>query len=150
MRRSVTCIGMGTLMLASVLVIPVTQAEVYKWVDDQGVVNYAESPGPNQNTEKLATEKSSTPSASQDGEAAAGQDANKATAQAGADAQYRENLEKLKKSCEESRKNLALLKGNMPVSKEIEGKFVTLNPEQRQAEIDDLEKSIQERCSGVQ
>lgn len=147
MRLSVKHIGMGTLMLANVLAIPGIQAEVYKWVDEQGVVNYTKSPpGPSRDAKKLNIDGTRTESRTEDKGSTTAEDAEKLEAQSEATARYKENLEKLKKSCEKSRNNLALFKGDMPVSMEIEGKFVTLTPEQRQAEIDNLEKSIQEHC----
>lgn len=150
MRLSVKHSGIGIIMLASTFFLPGTQADVYKWVDEQGIINYTKSPpASTRDAEKLTIDKAITESGAQEEQSEATEDAEIMATQSAANAKYKENLEKLKKSCKESRKNLGLLKGDMPVSKEIEGKFVTLNPEQRQAEIDDLEKSIQERCSGM-
>ena len=149
MRLSVRYIGMGSLMLISALGIPISHAEVYKWVDEHGVVNYAETPSPNQNAEKLSVE-AATQAGAQAEKGAEAKEADKASEQADADARYKANLEELKKRCNESSFNLGLLKGDKPVSKEIDGKIVILSPEQRQAEIDSLEKSIQERCTGLQ
>ena len=152
MRLSVRYIGMGSLMLATALGVPVTHAEVYKWVDEHGVVNYAETPNPGQNAEKMGVEtatKSGT-QAEEAQQAAETKDADTPAAQSEGDEKYQENLEKLKQSCVSARRNLGLLKSDVPARTEVDGRVVTLSLEQRKAEIGKWEKYIQESCSGLE
>ena len=82
MRLSVKHIGMGTLMLANLLAIPGIQAEVYKWVDEQGVVNYTKSPpGSSRDAKKLNIDGTRTESRAEDERTTTAEDAEKLKAE---------------------------------------------------------------------
>lgn len=120
-------------------------AQVYKWVDAQGVTHYDSAPPTGQQTEKVDIQK--PPLAG----SVATQPAPE-NPQAAIDAKVRQQAKageaKRKANCEIIRTNLAKLKTYERIREPAEGGdgYKRLSEQERQARIDETEKMIAEYC----
>ncbi|WP_152226089.1 DUF4124 domain-containing protein [Pseudomonas sp. SCB32] len=147
MRRT---IFLGSLLLA--LAPTVMAAQVYKWVDAQGVTHFGAQPpegtsasavntntAPPKSNFPLPTPKPVTAPSTDDKQKAADDKVKQDVAQE--DARRAQN-------CSQARENLAQLKNNPRVRvKEENGDYRRITEEERQARIGDNEKTIQANCN---
>jgi len=142
MRRT---IFLGSLLLA--LAPTVMAAQVYKWVDAQGVTHFGSQPpegtsasavntntAPPKSNFPLPTPKPTPPPSVDDKQKAVDDKVKQEVAQQEA------------QRCAKARENLAQLKNNPRIRVEDKGGYRYINEDERQARIGENEKAIQESC----
>ena len=137
-------------MLAATLTLAVTcatgqAAQIYKWVDAQGVTHFDAQPPAGQSAQEIESQKPVTPPPA----APVQPDANQE--QQAADAKVKKQVAaqdaKRKEYCERQRTNLAQLQNNPRVREEVNGEFRRFTEEERQARIAEVKKSIDDTCN---
>jgi len=130
------------------LLMPVAQAaQIYKWVDAQGVTHFdAQPPAGNAATavdtvKPVAPPPSSPPKAATDGAAQQKALDNQVKRQVA------EQEQQLEKFCTGARTNLAQLNNNPRIRQEVDGELKRLNEEERQQKIRETQQMIDEHCS---
>ncbi len=140
------------LLIAVCLLAPTAPAEVYKWVDDQGVTQYSQTPPPNNEYDAVSTDPAPTPDpsvaerlkAARDALDASGAERAKQQAQARKDS---EQAAKRRAECDVLRERLATLENNPRINTYGEGGQVErLSEEKRQADITQLRTLIGKDC----
>ncbi len=123
-------------------------AQVYKWVDSQGVTHFDAQPPSGQNTTEVNTPKPVAPpplTAPKPRSPAQGEAAQRAADQQ-VQQQVQQQDDQMAQFCDTSRNNLAQLQGNPRVRQEIGGQLQRLTEEDRQAKIALMQKQIAENC----
>lgn len=142
---------MRWMILAATLTIAVAPAvgqaaQIYKWVDAQGVTHFDAQPPAGQAAQAIDTGKPvaappAPPPQSQDG----------AREQEAVDAKVRKQVAaqeaKRKEACDEQRTNLAQLQNNPRVRQEVNGEFRRFTEEERQARIAEVKKYLDDQCN---
>ena len=137
-----------------------SQAEIYKWVDSNGGVNYTATPPVQEkkrvkatNIEdriKAAAGKYRPPANSSSKDGAETNQENSADQGTEGEAKLAGPDKKLIKYCENQRDNLKQLKKNYRnVWIDVKGKKTNLDQEQRKQKVEYLQTRIQEDCKGV-
>jgi len=123
-------------------------AQIYKWVDEQGVTHFDAQPPAGQNVTQVDAAKP-VPAPAQVPPKAPSVNQGKVAQQA-ADRQVRQQVqdqeEKMAAFCDTSRKNLAQLQNNPRVRQNMGGELRRLTEEERQAKITLTQKQIDENC----
>ncbi|MEB0044673.1 MULTISPECIES: DUF4124 domain-containing protein [unclassified Pseudomonas] len=119
-------------------------AQIYKWVDAQGVTHFDAQPPQGQQSTALATPpppavKPATPLRSS---TTGAQEAVDKTVKK----QVAEQQAQLNAFCEQARTNLAQLKNNPRLREEVEGEKRRLTDQQRQERITETQKQIADNC----
>ncbi|MFJ2538041.1 DUF4124 domain-containing protein [Pseudomonas sp. NPDC087614] len=119
-------------------------AQIYKWVDAQGVTHFDAQPPQGQPSTSVQTPSSPAPKpAAMPGNGVLGD-------QKAIDAKVRKQVAdqqaQLKAFCEQARTNLAQLQNNPRLREEVEGKLRRLDDAQRQERIGETQKQIAENC----
>ena len=126
--------------------VAVQAAQIYKWVDAQGVTHFDAQPPAGQTTQEIETRKSVTPPA-----ATPDPRPNPTTEQQAADAKVKRQVAsedaKRKDYCDTQRINLAQLQNNPRVRQEVNGELRRFTDEERQARIAEVKKSIDDTCN---
>jgi hypothetical protein len=120
-------------------------AQIYKWVDAQGVTHFDAQPPVGQSVQELETQKAVTPPAPAPVRADSSQE------QQAADTKVKKQVAaqeaKRKEYCSIQRTNLAQLQNNPRVREEVNGEFRRFTEEERQARIAEVKKSIDDTCN---
>lgn len=120
-------------------------AQIYKWVDAQGVTHFDAQPPAGQTVQEIETQKpvDATP--------AAAPRSNAVEEQHAADAKVKRDVAaqeaKRKASCASQRNNLALLQNNPRVREEVNGEFRRFTEEERQGRIAEVKTYLDENCN---
>lgn len=141
MRRSLIASALIVLMST-----PVMAAQVYKWVDAQGVTHFGAQPPEGQQATSVNTTIAPTPAA-----------IPAKLPQVGVDEEQQAIDEKVKKEvaakeaerkqyCEKMRTNLAQLENNPRLREEVNGEVRRLDENERQKRIAEAKKAIAENC----
>jgi 3-oxoacyl-ACP reductase-like protein len=119
-------------------------AQIYKWVDAQGVTHFDAQPPPGQPSTTVQTP-SSPPvkPAALPGNGALG---DQKTIDDKVKKQVADQQTQLKAFCEQARTNLAQLQNNPRLREEVEGELRRLSDAQRQERIAEAQKQIAENC----
>lgn len=150
------------LLLSAVLMVlsGAVQAELYRWVDENGRVHYTDTPPPPnaKKTEEIDAKRRAAPAAQTDGDAAQGKSyveqeaefqkrqVQKAEKQA-AEAREKEQAEARKRGCQEARTELAGLQaGNRITQYNAQGERVFLDDREIKEKIAQVKKSIADLC----
>ncbi|MHC8368571.1 DUF4124 domain-containing protein [Pseudomonas sp. ZT5P21] len=138
---------MRTFFLAASLLIgisPVSMAaQIYTWVDEQGVTHFDAQPPQGRKTTTVVTPSSvSKPTPLPRNSAIGDQQAIDKSVKK----QVAEQEAQLKKFCEQARTNLAQLQNNPRLREEVDGEMRRLNDEQRQDRITESQRQIAENC----
>lgn len=142
---------MRWMILAATLTIAIAPAvgqaaQIYKWVDAQGVTHFDAQPPAGQTAQEIDTGKPvaappAPPPPSQEG----------AREQEAVDAKVRKQVAaqeaKRKEGCEEQRTNLAQLQNNPRVRQEVNGEFRRFTEEERQARIAEVKTYLDDQCN---
>ena len=142
---------MRWMILAATLTIAIAPAvgqaaQIYKWVDAQGVTHFDAQPPAGQTAQEIDTTKPvaappAPPPPSQEG----------AREQEAVDAKVRKQVAaqeaKRKEGCEEQRTNLAQLQNNPRVRQEVNGEFRRFTEEERQARIAEVKTYLDDQCN---
>ena len=141
MRRSLIASALIVLMST-----PVMAAQVYKWVDAQGVTHFGAQPPEGQQATSVNTTIAPAPAA-----------IPAKLPQVGVDEEQQAIDEKVKKEvaaketerkqyCEKMRTNLAQLENNPRLREEVNGEVRRLDEDERQKRIAEAKKAIAENC----
>ncbi len=141
MRRSLIASALIVLMST-----PVMAAQVYKWVDAQGVTHFGALPPEGQQATSVNTTIAPAPAA-----------IPAKLPQVGVDEEQQAIDEKVKKEvaakeaerkqyCEKMRTNLAQLENNPRLREEVNGEVRRLDENERQKRIAEAKKAIAENC----
>lgn len=141
MRRSLIASALIVLMST-----PVMAAQVYKWVDAQGVTHFGAQPPEGQQATSVNTTIAPAPAAKP-----------AKLPQVGVDEEQQAIDEKVKKEvaakeaerkqyCEKMRTNLAQLENNPRLREEVNGEVRRLDENERQKRIAEAKKAIAENC----
>lgn len=138
----------GGLLLA--LSSTAMAAQVYKWVDAQGVTHFGAQPPQGQQVETVNTvtapaRPAAASQASPQGEPAAAPDQRSIDRQV--KQQVAEQEAERKRYCETLRTNLAQLQNNPRVRVEENGEVRRITEEERQARITETQEKIVENCN---
>ncbi len=139
--------------LALILSTPIQAGKYYRWVDENGVTHYTETPPPDTQSTAIRTQGKDPKSAEQ--AKARLSEQRKAFTEAATDkkAADEENKlaaenEKIKQgNCETAKKNLNVLKHSRIREKGDNGEYTVLTEEQRQARIKLAQERIKEFCN---
>jgi hypothetical protein len=142
---------MRWMILATALTLAVgtatsQAAQIYKWVDAQGVTHFDAQPPAGQTVQEIDIQKPvAPPPAAPAGRPDADQQQQaidtKVKKQVAADAAKR------KAYCDRQRTNLAQLQNNPRVREEVNGEYRRFTEEERQARIAEVKKSIDDTCN---
>jgi len=120
-------------------------AQIYKWVDAQGVTHFDAQPPAGQPAQEIDTQRPVTPPPS------APRQPDPAQEQQAVDAKVKKQVAveeaKRKAYCEQQRTNLAQLQNNPRVREEVNGEFRRFTEEERQARIAEVKTSIDDTCN---
>ena len=139
---------MRTFFLAASLLIgicPVSMAaQIYKWVDEQGVTHFDAQPPQGREAATVVTPSSSAgkPATLPRSNAIGDQQAIDKTVKK----QVAEQQAQLKVFCEQARTNLAQLQNNPRLREDVDGEMRRLTDEQRQERISESQRQIAENC----
>jgi len=119
-------------------------AQIYKWVDAQGVTHFDAQPPPGQPSTTLQTPSSRPPKpAAMPGSGVLG---DQKAIDDKVKKQVADQQAQLKQFCEQARTNLAQLHNNPRLREEVEGQLRRLDDAQRQERIVEAQKQISENC----
>lgn len=132
------------IALLALLAAAGAQAEVYKWVDEDGVTHYSQQPPPGGDARVIQPGISAPPEPpSGNGDGNAG--ANGGTGSGGDDGRQTQSMADF---CKELREQAQLLASDREVKvKQSEDTLVTLDAQARQQRLQDLEQQIQRHCT---
>ncbi|TDV61935.1 DUF4124 domain-containing protein [Pseudomonas sp. LP_7_YM] len=120
-------------------------AQIYKWVDAQGVTHFDAQPPAGQPAQELDTQKPVAPPPSAHSRPESAQE------QLDVDAKVRRQVAaqeaKRKDYCATQRTNLAQLQNNPRVRQEVNGEFRRFTEPERQARIAQVKKSLDDTCN---
>lgn len=133
------------------LASPGLLAEMYKWVDDEGQVQYSQSPPPGRPAQTVKTPPKVDSKAAREKLKQQLQDfelrGDKRQEQAEADQKTKEQAGERKAACEAARERLAKLDGNPRILQYAEdGSSKRLTEEERQAAIAEARKQVEKHC----
>ncbi|WP_242207054.1 MULTISPECIES: DUF4124 domain-containing protein [unclassified Pseudomonas] len=119
-------------------------AQIYKWVDVQGVTHFDAQPPPGQPSTTLQTPSSTPPKpAAMPGSGVLG---DQKAIDDKVKKQVADQQAQLKQFCEQARTNLAQLQNNPRLREEVEGQLRRLDDAQRHERIVEAQKQISENC----
>ena len=119
-------------------------AQIYKWVDAQGVTHFDAQPPPGQPSTTLQTPSSPSPKpAASPGSGVLG---DQKAIDDKVKQQVADQQAQLKQFCEQARTNLAQLQNNPRLREEVEGQMRRLDDAQRQERIVEAQRQIAENC----
>lgn len=143
-----------------------SHAEVYKWVDSEGITHYSQQPPEAGEAQQIPVPRPAAASAPQDGDspsAAASEEPSASTEpreaelseeirakRAEEDRKQAEADQQLAAACAKMRENLNTLRGHARVRIQENGSTRVMTPEEQAKQIVDLEKQIQDNCSQPQ
>jgi len=142
-------------LLTSLLVL-VSQplvAETYKWVNEQGVVTYSQTPPPGQQAERVKLHGAAAPSGAQDSQSklnelrqrlADGAEDRELAKQQQQEADA--EIQRKKQNCESARSNLQKLEGLGSRLYQVDGQYRRLTEEERQQFMQQERDHIKENC----
>ncbi len=145
-RGTLLCVTLG-MALAS----PGLLAEMYKWIDDEGQVQYSQSPPPGRPAETIKPPPKVDSKAAREKLKQQLQDfelrGDKRQEQAEADQKTQEQAGERKAACDTARERLAKLEGKPRILQYAEdGSSKRLTEEERQADIAEARKQVEKHC----
>ena len=134
--------------IALVLASPAgVAAQIYKWVDSQGVTHFDAQPPSGQNVTPVdAARPVAPPPAMPKAHDPAQAEAAQRAADQQVQQQVQEANDRMAQFCDTSRNNLAQLQGNPRIRQEIGGELKPLTEEERQGKIALVQKQLAENC----
>jgi hypothetical protein len=119
-------------------------AQIYKWVDAQGVTHFDAQPPQGQEATTVVTP--SSPASNQPPPPRSGAIGDQQAIDKKVKKQVSEQQAQLKAFCEQARTNLAQLQNNPRIREDVEGEMRRLTDQQRQEHISETQKQIAENC----
>ncbi|MHC8323976.1 DUF4124 domain-containing protein [Pseudomonas sp. GB2N2] len=139
---------MRTFFLAASLLIGISPvcmaAQIYKWIDEQGVTHFDAQPPQGREATTVVTPSSPSekPAALPNSNTIGDQKAIDQSVKK----QVAEQQAKLNAFCEQARTNLAQLQNNPRIREEVDGEMRRLTDEQRQERTAEAQRQITEHC----
>lgn len=119
-------------------------AQIYKWVDAQGVTHFDAQPPQGQEATTVVTP--SSPASNRPPPPRSGAIGDQQAIDKKVKKQVSEQQAQLKEFCEQARTNLAQLQNNPRIREDVEGEMRRLTDQQRQERISEAQKQIAENC----
>lgn len=120
-------------------------AQIYKWVDAQGVTHFDAQPPVDQPVQTLDTQKPSAAPPPSPSRSSSSQE------QQAVDTKVRKQVAaqeaKRKEYCATQRTNLAQLQNNPRVREEVNGEYRRFTEEERQARIAEVSRALDDNCN---
>ncbi len=154
--------GRLIIALSLGLAASLCQAQVYKWVDADGVTHYSQQPPENGSAKEMSVPPPAavsiparTAASPQPESGTASRETSELSDQIRArraeeERKQKQAAEQQKVACEAMRKNLETLRTHARVKVEENGASRIMSPEEQAKETIDLEKRIQDNCSTQQ
>ncbi len=121
-------------------------AQIYKWIDAQGVTHFDAQPPAGQAAEQIDVQKPAPPPPSP-----SITHPDPAQEQQAADAKVRKQVAaqeaRRKEYCDQQRTNLAQLQNNPRLREEVNGELRRFTEEERQARIVEVKRALDESCN---
>ncbi|WP_268799535.1 DUF4124 domain-containing protein [Pseudomonas huanghezhanensis] len=140
---------MRWMILAAALTLgvsPMTQAaQIYKWVDAQGVTHFDALPPADQQAQEIDTQKPVPPPGRETAPLPDPNGAQRAINER-VKKQVADQEERRAEYCTAARTNLALFQNNARVREQVNGEYRRFTEEERQARIMDLKRAITDNC----
>ena len=141
MRRSLIASALIVLMST-----PVMAAQVYKWVDAQGVTHFGAQPPEGQQATSVNTTIAPAPAAIPAKLPEVGVDEEQQAIDEKVKKEVAAKEAERKQYCEKMRTNLAQLENNPRLREEVNGEVRRLDEDERQKRIGEAKKAIAENC----
>ncbi|GAB6406543.1 DUF4124 domain-containing protein [Pseudomonas sp. MHK4] len=119
-------------------------AQIYQWVDAQGVTHFDAHPPTDQSRTTIVTPAS--PSGKPGNAPHSGAIGDQQAIDKSVKKQVAEQQNQLKAFCEQARTNLAQLQNNPRLREEVDGQMRRLDDSQRQERIGETQKQIADNC----
>jgi hypothetical protein len=119
-------------------------AQIYKWVDAQGVTHFDAQPPQGREATTVVTP--SSPASNRPPPPRSGAIGDQQAIDKKVKKQVSEQQAQLKEFCEQARTNLAQLQNNPRIREDVEGEMRRLTDQQRQERISEAQKQIAENC----
>lgn len=140
---------MRWMIFAAALAIaasPLSQAaQIYKWVDAQGVTHFDAQPPAGQQAQEIDTQKP-VPPPPREPQPLSDPDGEQRALDAKVKKQVAQQEAKRAEYCSAARTNLAQFQNNPRVREEVNGELKRFTEEERQTRITELKKAITENC----
>ena len=124
-----------------------TAQQVYRWVDDKGVVHYADTPPPEKKGVQRVNVRTSGAATLTSEEVAAAAEAEKANPENVNAAKQTEAAAKREQNCKTARTNLLALNSGNEVTGDFDGMRRPLTPEERQAQFEKNQRIVERDCA---
>lgn len=121
-------------------------AQIYKWVDDQGVTHFDAQPPAGRQTQQIDIQKPPAPPASTPSNPAIDGQAEQRAIDTQVKKKIAQEQSKRAEDCKILRTNLAQLQNNPRVREQVEGGLKRLTEEERQGRITETQKAIEDYC----
>ncbi|MBD1601017.1 DUF4124 domain-containing protein [Pseudomonas typographi] len=123
-------------------------AQIYKWVDAQGVTHFDAQPPAGQNAQpvQINAPQPASPPGDSDGEPAPKPDNQQRAVDASVRQQVQQQQQQTDDYCQQARTNLAQLNNNPRVRMEVDGEMRRLTEEERQKQIATTQQGIDDNC----
>lgn len=141
MRRSLIASALIVLMST-----PVMAAQVYKWVDAQGVTHFGAQPPEGQQATSINTTIAPPPASAPAKPPAPAVDKEQQVIDEKVKKEVAAKQAELKQYCQSVRTNLAQLENNPRLSEEVNGEVRRIDENERQKRIEEARKAIAENC----
>jgi len=119
-------------------------AQIYKWVDAQGVTHFDAQPPQGREATTVVTP--SSPASNQPPPPRSGAIGDQQAIDKKVKKQVTEEQAQLKAFCEQARTNLAQLQNNPRIREDVEGEMRRLTDQQRQERISEAQNQIADNC----
>jgi hypothetical protein len=121
-------------------------AQIYKWVDDQGVTHFDAQPPAGRQTQQIDIQKPPAPPAPNSSKPAIDGQAEQRAVDTEVKKKIAQEQNKRTEDCKILRTNLAQLQNNPRVREQVEGGLKRLTEEERQGRITETQKAIEDYC----
>jgi hypothetical protein len=121
-------------------------AQIYKWVDDQGVTHFDAQPPAGRQTQQIDIQKPPATSAPNPSKPVIDGQAEQRAVDTEVKKKIAQEQNKRTEDCKILRTNLAQLQNNPRVREQVEGGLKRLTEEERQGRITETQKAIEDYC----
>lgn len=121
-------------------------AQIYKWVDDQGVTHFDAQPPAGRQTQQIDIQKPPTPPAPAGPKSAIDGEAEQRAVDSVVKKKVAQEESRRAEDCKLLRTNLSQLQNNPRVREQIEGGLKRLSEDERQGRIAETQKAISDYC----
>ncbi|WP_122666657.1 DUF4124 domain-containing protein [Pseudomonas viridiflava] len=135
------------VIMAAAFSVPAHAAQIYKWVDDQGVTHFDAQPPAGRQTQQIDIQKPpAAPAASESSKSAMEAEAEQREINNSVKKKVAQQDARRAEDCKILRTNLAQLQNNPRVREQVEGGLKRLSEDERQGRIAETQKAINDYC----